>query len=167
MDGEVSGVDGMMTSNQNPPRNGEGDRAKRGGGAPRPMQRPVVYSARKLRKEMSLPEVLLWEQLRASKQGMKFRRQHPIGPYIADFYCSAAKLVIEIDGEAHNRGDRPERDEARDLAMRNAGLSVLRFAAADVLNDMEAVILTIRAAAESPLHRASTVPLPASGEELV
>jgi very-short-patch-repair endonuclease len=131
------------------------------------MQRPVVYSARKLRREMSLPEVLLWEHLRAAKQGMKFRRQHPIGPYIADFYCSAAKLVIEIDGEAHDRGDRPERDIVRDTTMRNAGYEVLRIAAADVLKDMEAVILTIRAAAESPLHLASTVPLPASGEDLL
>ena len=156
-----------MVHNQNPPRNGEGDRAKRGGGGAPPMQRPVVYNARKLRREMSLPEVLLWEQLRAAKQGMKFRRQHPIGPYIADFYCSATKLVIEIDGEAHDRGDRPERDTVRDAAMQNAGYEVLRISAVDVLKDMEAVILTIRAAAESPLHRASTVPLPASGEDLL
>ncbi len=156
-----------MAHNQNPPRNGEGDRAQRGGGGAPPLQRPVVYNARKLRREMSLPEVLLWEQLRAAKQGMKFRRQHPIGPYIADFYCNAAKLVIEIDGEAHDRGDRPERDIVRDTAMRNGGYKVLRIAASAVLTDMEAVILTIRAAAESPLHRASTVPLPASGEDLL
>jgi very-short-patch-repair endonuclease len=160
-------VGGVMAHNQNPPRHGEGDRAQRGGGGAPPLQRPVVYNARKLRREMSLPEVLLWEQLRAAKQGMKFRRQHPVGPYIADFYCSAAKLVIEIDGEAHDRGDRPERDIVRDAAMRNAGYEVLRISAADVLKDMEAVILTIRAAAESPLHRASTVPLPASGEDLL
>jgi very-short-patch-repair endonuclease len=160
-------VGGVMQCNQNPPRNGEGDRAQRGGGGAPPLQRPVVYNARKLRREMSLPEVLLWEQLRAAKQGMKFRRQHPVGPYIADFYCSAAKLVIEIDGEAHDRGDRPERDIVRDAAMRNAGYEVLRISAADVLKYMEAVILTIRAAAESPLHRASTVPLPASGEDLL
>ena len=157
---------GVMAHTQNPPRNGEGDRAKRGGGGSPPMQRPVIYSARKLRREMSLPEVLLWEHLRASKQGIKFRRQHPIGPYIADFYCSAAKLVIEIDGEAHDRGDRPERDLVRNATMRSAGYEVLRAGAADVLNSMEAVLLTIRAAAESPLHRASTVPLPASGEDL-
>jgi very-short-patch-repair endonuclease len=157
----------MIAHNQNPPRNGEGDHAKRGGGGSQSLQRPVVYSARKLRREMSLPEVLLWEQLRAAKQGMKFRRQHPIGPYIADFYFSAAKLVIEIDGEAHDRGDRPERDIVRDAVMRNAGYEVFRISAADVLKNMEDVILTIRAAAESPLHRASTVPLPASGEDLV
>lgn len=176
----------MMTDSLNPPRNGEGEfaklcsqhsfvlpgakrrkLAKRGGGGSQSLKRPVVYSARKLRREMSLPEVLLWEQLRAGKQGIKYRRQHPIGPYIADFYCSAARLVIEIDGEARDRGNRPERDVARDAAMRTAGYEILRFAAADVLKNMEAVILTIRAAAESPLHRASTVPLPASGEDLV
>ena len=152
---------------QNPPRNGEGNHAKRGGGGSKPLQRPVVYTARKLRREMSLPEVLLWEQLRASKKGVKFRRQHPIGPYVADFYCNAAKLVIEIVGEAHDRGDRPGRDIVRDAAMRKGGYAVLRIAAADVLTDMEGVILTIRAAAESPLHRASTVPLPTSGEDFL
>ena len=156
----------MIAHNQNSPRNGEGDHAKRGGGGSQSLKRPVVYSARKLRREMSLPEVLLWEQLRAAKQGMKFRRQHPIGPYIADFYCSAAKLVIEIDGQAHDRGNRPERDVDRDATMRNAGYEVIRISATDVLKNMEAVIMTIRAAAAIPLHRASTVPLPASGEDL-
>ena len=156
-----------MAGVSNPPRHGEGDRAQRGGGGSKPLQRPTVYNARKLRREMTLPEVLLWEQLRANKIGAKFRRQHPIGAYVADFYCAAAKLVIEIDGEAHDRGGRPQRDNARDAMMQGAGYQVLRIAAVDVLKDMDGVLQIICAAVDGPLHRASTVPLPASGEELV
>lgn len=156
-----------MASTQNPPRTGEGNRAKRGGGGGQPLQRPVVYSARKLRRKMTLPEVLLWEQVRANKIGAKFRRQHPIGAYVADFYCAPAQLVIEIDGEAHDRGDRPQRDDARDAMMQDMGYTVLRIAAVDVLKDMNGVLQTICAAVDRPLHRASTVPLPASGEDLV
>ncbi|WP_245964368.1 endonuclease domain-containing protein [Sphingorhabdus wooponensis] len=131
------------------------------------LQRPVVYNARKLRRKMTLPEVLLWEKVRTNKIGVKFRRQHPIGAYVADFYCAAAKLVIEIDGEAHDRGDRPQRDDARNAMMQAAGYKVLRIAAVDVLKDLDTVLQTICAWTNSPLHRASTVPLPASGEDLV
>ncbi len=155
----------MMAHSENPPRKRGGGPRSGGGGSP-PLRRPVVYTARKQRSDMSLPEVLLWEQLRASRLGFKFRRQHPIGSYIADFFCSAALLVIEIDGEAHNRGSRPARDAARDEYMRDRGYVVLRVAAAEVLNEMEAVLIAISSAAASPLHRASTVPLPASGEDL-
>jgi very-short-patch-repair endonuclease len=63
-----------------------------------------VAKARKLRREMSLPEVLLWRVLRARPQGIKFRRQHASGPYILDFYCSDARLAVEIDGHAHEHG---------------------------------------------------------------
>jgi very-short-patch-repair endonuclease len=90
-------------------------------------------SARRLRKQMSLPEVLLWRLLR--KASPPFRRQHPIGSYVVDFYCPAAKLVIEVDGFAHVTGDRPQRDAARDAWLRRQGLSIVRLAAADVLRD--------------------------------
>jgi len=166
MDGKEQ-MGSMMARMSNPPRNGEGDRAKRGGGGFQTLQRPVVYSARKLRRKMTLPEVLLWEQVRANKIGVKFRRQHPIGAYVADFYCAAAKLVIEIDGAAHDRADRPQRDDARDAMMQDMGYTVLRIAAVDVLKDMDGVLQIICATVDGPLHRASTVPLPASGEELI
>jgi very-short-patch-repair endonuclease len=165
MDGEKR-VGGMMAATNNPPRDGEGDRAERGGGGSQSLRRPVTYSARKLRKEMSLPEVLLWQELRGGKTGAKFRRQHPVGPYVADFYCSAARLIVEIDGEAHNRGARPERDAARDKFLSDAGYRVLRIAATDVLKNLDAVVQTISVETGSPLHRASAVPLPASGEDL-
>jgi len=151
---------------QNPPRNGEGDRAKRGGGGSRGLQRPQVYTARKLRSEMTLPEVLLWEQLRAQKLGVKFRRQHPIGPYVADFCSMAGKLVIEIDGEAHDRGTAPARDVARDAFLAAQGFEVVRVTAKDVLGNMDGVVTLLRSKADSPLHHASgAVPLPASGED--
>src|SRR3546814_11675317 len=78
------------------------------------MRRPEVYAARKLRRELSLPEILIWQRVKSAQTGLKFRKQHPIGPYVADFYCSRAHLVVEVDGEAHERGDRHGRDERRD-----------------------------------------------------
>ena len=124
------------------------------------MQRPEVYLARKLRKSMSLPENMLWQRLRGSQLGMKFRRQHPIGPYVADFFCSAARLVIEIDGEAHNRGEAPQRDSVRDKFMVERGLTVLRISAADVLRDANAVAEAIAVRAGNPLHHPSDGPPP-------
>ena len=90
-------------------------------------------AARRLRKQMSLPEVLLWRLLR--KASPPLRRQHPIGSYVVDFYCPAARLVIEVDGFAHETGDRPTRDAARDAWLRAQGLDVIRIAARDVLRD--------------------------------
>jgi very-short-patch-repair endonuclease len=114
---------------------------------------------------MSLPEVLLWQELRGGKSGAKFRRQHPIGPFVVDFFCTQAGLVIEVDGEAHNRADRPARDVARDQYLVGAGYRVVRIAAADVLTNLEGVVQKISAAAGSPLHHAGAVPLPTRGED--
>ena len=99
------------------------------------MLRPEVSLARRLRREMSLPEVLLWEHLRRQKTGFKFRHQHPIGHYVSDFYCAAAKLAIEVDGEFHGRGDRAQRDADRDQFFAQNGHRVLCVAASDVLGD--------------------------------
>jgi len=61
---------------------------------------------------MTLPEVVLWQELRRGKlKGLQFRRQHPIGPYILDFYCSAARLAIEIDGASHSSDVQAKHDE--------------------------------------------------------
>jgi very-short-patch-repair endonuclease len=115
---------------------------------------------------MTLPEVLLWKQLRTLKLGMKFRRQHPVGSYVADFCCMAVKLIVEIDGEAHDRGTTPERDARRDAFLAQQGFEIVRIAAKDVLENMDGVIALLRLRAESPLHHASgAVPLPASGED--
>jgi very-short-patch-repair endonuclease len=100
---------------------------------------------------MSLPEVLLWQRLRLEPHGLKFRRQHPVLTYILDFYCARARLVVEIDGEAHDRGDRPVRDAERDAALTAYGLTVLRIPAREVLTDADAATETIVATA-LPLH---------------
>ena len=129
------------------------------------MLRPEVSLARKLRREMSLPEVLLWEQLRGQKTGFKFRHQHPIGPYVCDFYCAAAKLAVEVDGEFHGRGDRAQRDADRDRFFAQNGHRVLRVAAGDVLGDIEAVVTMIVSSAARPLHQPAAGPPPRAGEE--
>ncbi|MGH6786052.1 MAG: endonuclease domain-containing protein [Novosphingobium sp.] len=99
----------------------------------------TVERARKLRRELSLPEVLLWRLLKAGPMGVKIRAQHPIGDYVADFYCHAAKLVFEIDGISHDMGDQPAFDLKRDEELTSAGLRVIRIPASEVLRDPEAV----------------------------
>jgi very-short-patch-repair endonuclease len=121
--------------------------------APKPAP-GAVTRARKLRKEMSLPEVLLWNLLRGQPQGVKFRRQHPSGELGIDFYCSDANLVIEIDGISHDMGDRPQRDCRRDAWLKSEGLDTVRIAAKDVLKDHVAVADSIvqMALSRLPLH---------------
>jgi very-short-patch-repair endonuclease len=114
--------------------------------------RSSIARARKLRREMSLPEVLLWRELRQRPGGFKFRKQHPAGPYSADFFCHAARLVIEVDGEAHERGDRPERDAQRDAWFAERRFKVMRIPAVEVLSDLDAVVRGIVAAANPPLE---------------
>ena len=132
-----------------------------------------VRPARRLRHEMTLPEVMLWQALRQRPHGLKFRRQHASGPYILDFFCSDARLAIEIDGEVHDRGDRPGRDSARDAWMRTAGIETLRIPAMEVLRDVGAIFDAIVAAARARLphhHPASPggpPPRGKLGEELV
>jgi very-short-patch-repair endonuclease len=121
--------------------------------APKPQFR-ATSAARKLRRKMTLPEVIIWHSLRQRPNGLKFRRQHPTGPYVLDFFCSDARLAIEIDGAAHSRGDRPTRDAARDEWLQSAGIKTLRIAAADVLGDADAVLrwITEKASERLPLH---------------
>ncbi len=146
------------------PGTGRGTGAAGGGGVPHAL-RPEVLLARKLRREMSLPEVLLWQQLRGQKTGVKFRHQHPIGPYVCDFYCAAAKLAVEVDGEFHGRADRPQRDADRDQFFEQNGYRVLRVAAGDVLRDIEAVVTMIVSSAARPLHQPAAGPPPRAGEK--
>ncbi|MBB4858832.1 very-short-patch-repair endonuclease [Novosphingobium chloroacetimidivorans] len=132
----------------------------------------AIPKARKHRRTLSLPEVLLWQELRKRPQGLKFRRQHPSGAYILDFYCADARLAIEVDGGAHDYGDRPQRDAARDAWFARAGIATLRIAARDVLGDLEGAITGVLAAcvARLPLHhpavRGGPPPRDELGEEL-
>jgi very-short-patch-repair endonuclease len=106
---------------------------------------------------MTLPEGLLWRELRKRPAGLKFRRQHPFGRCILDFYSATARLAVEIDGLAHEMGSEAERDQRRDNWLRSQGLHVIRFAAGDVIRDLEAVIREIVrvALAKLPLHQAA------------
>ena len=96
----------------------------------------TLRRARELRREMTLPEVVLWQALRKSRlAALRFRRQHPFGPYILDFYCAATRLAVEVDGVAHDAGARVLHDEQRSAWLAQRGINVLRFPAADVLRD--------------------------------
>ena len=154
----------MSSGRALPPRDGEGDRAKRGGGDSKFIARPAVLRARRLRKDMSVPERLLWQQLRQRPQGYKFRRQHPIGPYVADFCCLSERLVVEIDGSAHDAIDRAKFDERRIGFLKENGFRVLRVTASRVLADVVETAEAIVARVASPLHRPADGPPPRAGE---
>jgi very-short-patch-repair endonuclease len=158
---------GGVTPQENPSRHGEGDHAKRGGGGSRQTHRPETYLARKLRREMTLPEVLLWQRLNGAQSGLRFRKQHPVGPYVADFYCSATRTVVEVDGEAHNRGDRPERDIERDTFLTQNGYRVIHIMASEILRNADEAAASVAVLAASPLHpdAARRGPPPLAGED--
>ena len=117
-----------------------------------------VRRAKKLRRELNKPEWLLWQILRASPNGHKFRSQHPAGPYILDFFCAKANLAIEIDGLAHDLGDRPEHDSARDAWLAEHKIDTLRIPAVDVLKDAVETANAIIAVIEERLARFGKVP---------
>ena len=105
----------------------------------------IQQRARELRREMTPTERVLWQRLRNRQlSGLKFRRQHPLGPFIADFYCAAHRLVVEIDGDIHDL--QPERDAARTEQFEKYGYRVIRFRNEQVLNDIESVLAAIQAA---------------------
>ncbi|QQQ19559.1 endonuclease domain-containing protein [Brevundimonas vitis] len=108
------------------------------------MRAPVLTQkrAKSLRRTMTPPETALWSRLRQRQPGRPaFRRQHPIGPYILDFYCSDRRLAIEIDGIAHN--DQSDRDARRDVWLRDQGIKVVRIPAVDVLRDPDAAAVFV------------------------
>jgi very-short-patch-repair endonuclease len=112
--------------------------------------RETIANARRLRRNLSPPEARLWSRLRARKSGAPiFRRQHPVGRYVLDFYCAEARLAVEIDGMSHGLGDRPERDMSRDAWLKARGLTVMRIAAGETMrNADEAADAIVRMATE-------------------
>ena len=106
----------------------------------------MVYRARQLRHKSTPPEQLLWLALRNGQiAGLKFRRQHPLGPYVVDFYCHDASLVVKIDGMSHI--DRLEQDQERINYLQQQGLKILRVTNQDVMDDLDAVAMGIAQAA--------------------
>jgi very-short-patch-repair endonuclease len=97
-----------------------------------------------MRHAMSPPELAVWDRLRSGQLGVKFRAQHPIGNYIADFYCRECGIVVEIDGVHHGESKAAEEyDKRRDIFMQNYGLTVLRFTAHEVGHRLEEIISNI------------------------
>jgi very-short-patch-repair endonuclease len=109
---------------------------------------------------MTLPEVLLWKILKQRPNGLKFRRQHPYGKRIVmDFYCAERRLDIEIDGKAHDLGERRESDERRDAFLASQDIQVVRFPATEVLKDVDNSVISFCAAMPPPSAlRAATSP---------
>jgi very-short-patch-repair endonuclease len=109
----------------------------------------TVERARELRKNMTDAERLLWSRLRRRQvHGLRFRRQHPIGPFIADFACTQAGLIIELDGGQHVQAR--DKDAARTRWLKQSGYHVLRFWNHDVLTQIGAVLQVIAAATQAP-----------------
>ncbi len=104
----------------------------------------LVPRARAHRKAPTASEALLWSQLRGRALGVRWRRQHPAGPFILDFYCASAGLVVEVDGASHD--ERALADRMRDDALISMGLRVLRVKAWLVERDIASVLAAIRAA---------------------
>ena len=111
-------------------------------------------NARQFRRTLSLPEKLLWARIKGADP--RIRRQHPIGPYVLDFYCAAARLAIEVDGIAHDMGDRPQRDEARTAWLSGEGVNILRIPAKDVLADPDSVADALLRMCAEPLHHSAS-----------
>lgn len=111
----------------------------------KPMAKGLTYLAKGLRKRSTDVEQLLWSRLRAGRfEGMKFRRQHPIGQYIADFVCLERKLIIELDGGQHALPDEILKDRQRDAWLEKEGYTVVRFWDTEVLTNTSGVLEAIR-----------------------
>ena len=96
--------------------------------------------AKKMRKESTFSEVLLWKQLRNKSAGVEFHRQVPIDNYIVDFYCHEIRLAIEIDGGSHNDEQVSNNDQLRQQRLEDLGITFIRFNDKDVKKDMPNVL---------------------------
>jgi very-short-patch-repair endonuclease len=105
----------------------------------------AVGRAKRLRRQSTAAEEVLWERLRSRQfLGLKFRRQVPIGQYIADFYCHDRRLVLELDGGIHDEPRQQSHDGNRDLNLTTLGYTILRFTNEEVLRNLDLVLETTR-----------------------
>ncbi|WP_313803622.1 endonuclease domain-containing protein [Sphingobium sp.] len=134
-----------------------------------PPIRKTVAQARGLRRTLTPPEIALWQWLRGRPEGLKFRRQHPVGSYVLDFFCASVRLAIEIDGSHHDGMEQITHDQRRDAWLRSQGIRVLRIKAGDVLSEIDSVTRYILGQCHPfPLHHPSDGPPPPAtrGEDL-
>jgi adenine-specific DNA-methyltransferase len=116
----------------------------------RPRHRDNVPAARELRGHQTPAEEILWATLRGRRlAGLKFRRQHPVGPFVVDFCCPDRRLVIELDGAVHLLPDQRQHDAEREALLAAAGYTILRFPNSAVHDDLPKVLATIRTTAEA------------------
>ncbi|HKW07789.1 MAG TPA: endonuclease domain-containing protein [Candidatus Dormibacteraeota bacterium] len=118
-----------------------------------------TITSRRLRRSMGRTEVRLWAGLKARQvDGWKFRRQHPIGPYFVDFYCPAARLIVEVDGPAHDDDNHGDRDRLRDVWLDRQGYRVVRIPVRDIDEDMTEVLERIFMELSAPPSPSATPP---------
>lgn len=96
-----------------------------------------------LRKNQTAPEKIFWQAVRGKQLGLKFRRQHGIGPYIVDFYCAEKNLVVELDGDSHFTADAKVYDAERGDYLRGLGLVVMRYTNEEVRENLEGILLRV------------------------
>ena len=104
----------------------------------------VFRKAYLLRSRETEVEKLLWNRLNKNQLGCRFKRQHPIANYVADFYCHKAKTVIELDGQYHSRKMQKAKDLLRETLIKELGLSILRFSDQQVIENIDEVVYKIR-----------------------
>jgi len=137
----------------------------------------TLERARKLRQDMTLPEVVLWRELRKRPGGFKFRRQHPAGDYVLDFFCAGIKLAIEVDGWGHDNARSAQAEATRSHFLRAQRIATLRVPAKAVLEDLEGAVarivevcgeraIRLSGSPREPLHQPSAGPPPRAGEDL-
>ena len=125
---------------------------------PTPLPTSVRRNARALRRNMTDVERLLRSRLRMGQLGFRFRRQHPIAPYVIDFYCIERRLAIELDGGQHNESAGIASGRDRSARLRTQGIQTLRFLDNDVLNNIDGVLQIVLESLGPPPH-----PSPAGG----
>jgi very-short-patch-repair endonuclease len=106
----------------------------------------LQIAAREMRRQPTPAEQKLWTVLRGSKLGVRFRRQHPVGRFILDFWCAEAKLAVEVDGGVHDEDEQREQDAHRTALLDQHGYQVVRFRNEEVLHDLSSVEARLRKA---------------------
>ncbi len=118
----------------------------------------IFELAKDLRRNMTDAESLLWNHLKAGVNGLKFRRQHPIGIYIADFYCHKLRLIIEIDGSIHNVKEVKDNDLKRENDLKEWGNTIIRFTNDRVFKSIDSVLDEINTIVESLINNSKELP---------